>query len=442
MKRTLSLLLALVMVISMVPAVFAETTDDSEVDFDELLPCEHIEKTYTDNKDGTHTVTCPDCDEFEPINEEHTYTDGTCVCGAVEVIECPHTTTEVKIENEVASTWEKVGSYDEVTYCTECGEKISSVTKAALLNPFYNNSMSLKNNLTLVINIKKDTLDAEKLAAGEYYALVTRTDAEGVRHETEIPMSEWKEHTKNRMQIYFNKLAAKEMADDLEVVLYNSDKEQVSVALETSVAKHSLSEIEQYLDLGGYDKFVTLYVDMLNYGAAAQNNLGYNTGNLANSELTSQMQTYATQETTYLEEIDKSGFVAYQNTNMDLKNNIVMNLVFWNDSFGVDLSEVVAKVKYSHHSDAADVVNEKEIEFGEWTSKGTRKRCKLAIDWLVIADGNQVITVDFYDLDGNKLGTVSEALSAALGTFAEVQPDEELWPTLNKFMNSAYAALH
>ena len=81
MKRTLSLLLALVMVISMIPAVFAETTDDSEVDFEELL-CKHIKKKYTDNGDGTHTVTCPDCDEFEPINEKHTYTDGVCVCDA------------------------------------------------------------------------------------------------------------------------------------------------------------------------------------------------------------------------------------------------------------------------------------------------------------------------------------------------------------------------
>ena len=37
---------------------------------------------YTDNGDGTHTVTCANCSYSS--TEEHSYTDGTCVCGATE----------------------------------------------------------------------------------------------------------------------------------------------------------------------------------------------------------------------------------------------------------------------------------------------------------------------------------------------------------------------
>ncbi len=40
--------------------------------------------TYTDNGDGTHSATCANgCDGI--TNEAHTYVEGTCVCGAVEV---------------------------------------------------------------------------------------------------------------------------------------------------------------------------------------------------------------------------------------------------------------------------------------------------------------------------------------------------------------------
>ena len=38
--------------------------------------------TYVDNGDGTHTATCSVCNNT--VTEDHTFTDGTCVCGAVE----------------------------------------------------------------------------------------------------------------------------------------------------------------------------------------------------------------------------------------------------------------------------------------------------------------------------------------------------------------------
>ena len=40
-----------------------------------------------------------------------------------------HTAGEAVRENEVAATYEKEGSYDEVTYCADCGEELSRITK-------------------------------------------------------------------------------------------------------------------------------------------------------------------------------------------------------------------------------------------------------------------------------------------------------------------------
>lgn len=53
---------------------------------------------------------------------------GTTFTGYV-VIPCNHEETEVKTENEVAATCTAEGSYDEVTYCTLCGEELKRETK-------------------------------------------------------------------------------------------------------------------------------------------------------------------------------------------------------------------------------------------------------------------------------------------------------------------------
>ena len=50
-------------------------------------------------------------------------------------------------------------------------------------------------------------------------------------------------------------------------------------------------------------------------------------------------------------------------------------------------------------------------------------------------------TVEFF-ADGKLVGTVTESLTAALGVYVSVLPDQELWPAMVKFMNSSYEALH
>ena len=55
-----------------------------------------------------------------------------CDCGATETSIIPakgHTFSEPVRENEVAATCDKVGSYDEVVYCSVCGEEVSRVQK-------------------------------------------------------------------------------------------------------------------------------------------------------------------------------------------------------------------------------------------------------------------------------------------------------------------------
>lgn len=92
----------------------------------------------------------------------------------------------------------------------------------------------------------------------------------------------------------FNDIAAKEMNDTIYAVVYvKAGNEYVySNPLEYSVVKAA----KAVLDSGNYNtEFKTLAVDMLNYGASAQEYFAYRTGALANEELTNtQQNTYAT----------------------------------------------------------------------------------------------------------------------------------------------------
>ncbi|MGM9524517.1 MAG: InlB B-repeat-containing protein, partial [Faecousia sp.] len=66
--------------------IFSDAEGTNEINIAEtVVPATDHSYTYSDNGDGTHTATCSDCGNT--ITEAHTFVDGTCVCGAVEVTE-------------------------------------------------------------------------------------------------------------------------------------------------------------------------------------------------------------------------------------------------------------------------------------------------------------------------------------------------------------------
>ena len=346
----------------------------------------------------------------------------------------------------IESTNTQVGSYDEVTYCAECGAEISRESKAALLNPFYGMNFNLVSQIALQINITWDTLDAAQLVEGGYYAKFTKTYVNGTTLDTEIPFSEWvnRNDSKHRYRFEYNQFAAKEMCNKIQWALYNSAGEQVSVMYEFTLAEFMLSDIEKALDqytTKGMPEYVTLLVDMLNYGTAAQKYFKYNQDNYANAILPEGYQQYATQGVDYGAAYDNSGFAAYQTMQLNLESKIEMSFIFYKDAFGVPVDQVVANVTYTNRKGYVITKEVKGTDFVEHTSKNGRERCRLVLDWLAVDDDKQEVTVEFTDLQGNALGTVREAIQNLAGSWSEVLPDD-LYPAIVKFMNSAYAYFH
>lgn len=58
----------------------------TECGYDRSAPCDHTDRIYTNNGDGTHKVTCKACGAtlFEKQNHEFDPTTGACVCGATQ----------------------------------------------------------------------------------------------------------------------------------------------------------------------------------------------------------------------------------------------------------------------------------------------------------------------------------------------------------------------
>ena len=399
MKRTLSLLLALIMVVTMIPAVFA-VEDDPKIDFDEMLECEHKSINYTDNEDGTHTVTCPDCDEFEPINEEHTYTDGTCICGAVEVV----APTPLKF--------------------------VSSV------------SVDLGNTLAIKFIIDPD-LDDDKnleLIGTDNVAVISKLVDDVWTVVAEVPQENWEAYSKNRFTAGYDKIAAKEMVDEFKVVVLNSDGFPVSIEYTDSIRNYAMRAINTMSKNpsanASYATQLPMFVDILNYGAAAQVNFSsYKINDLANSQMTDAQKEFATD--TAVGENNKTGDGG---TQCSLEARIEMAFTFEKKDVTQDMYAVVT---YTSHTGKAFEEPILGANFGTYNGKW-----RIPVNGLSLADGDQMVTCKIYSAAKEELTSLTTSDSVN-GYWARVTSNEKAPANLKalgvaalKVSASAYAYFH
>ena len=193
--------------------------------------CQHSSH-YVNNGDGTHDYVCQLCGAVEIDNEAHYYledNDGACLCGAVEITE--------PVED-------------------------SNLTFGAQLY--------LENDLTMAFRVKEDKL--QKYDISTAYLLVERdvyaTGAKEAVVET-MTISEYKVEG-GRLIFSYPGIAAAQMNDAIRATFHIKDangQEYVSPVLNTSVATY----LDGLLSASASDtKMVTLIMDMLNYGTAAQ----------------------------------------------------------------------------------------------------------------------------------------------------------------------------
>ena len=252
------------------------------------------------------------------------------------------------------------------------------------------------------------------------YAVITKSYADGRADVTvTVPAADWgaENYGVDYHDAAFTNIAAKEMTDEITIVVYNADGVAISNPRTDSIRNYLLRNLENYDSA----ELRALVVDMLNYGAAAQENFGYNTDDLANKDLTAEQKAFgtATMKTCTDKRVKGANFLG---TGLELNNSIVLNMYF----NGLT-SDMTAKVTFTDHNNqpvTADAVIADGIVY---------------VDQIVVADARQLVTVTVYDANGSVYGTATDSLESCV---ARASASDTIYQAIMKFADSAYNYLH
>ena len=295
--------------------------------------------------------------------------------------------------------------------CTECGA----------LNPelFYIDvsRMILGNSLEFQFGVAKSNFtDLTGI-----YAVVEKSWANGTITTQTIPATQWGE-AGQYYAIVYNGLAAKEMADTFKVTIYSAAGNPLSYPKTDSVRAYVMRSID-----GQTAKGRTMLVDMLGYGAAAQQYFGYNTADLANNQLTDAQKAWGTATAAATTDNRNEG-ANYFGTRLVLQSSIQMQVAFT----GLD-ETMYAVYSYTNYSGKTQSVTVKGEDFIQ-----VNGMYGVELNKLVYADARQTVTVQIFSADGTLLSIVNDSIESYVNRSGA---DTPLYDSLIKFADSAKAYL-
>ncbi len=249
------------------------------------------------------------------------------------------------------------------------------------------------------------------------YAVVEKGDATKT-----IPASQWGT-VGPYYAIVYDGLAAKEMADDISVTIYDADGQAISNTKTDSVRSYVMRNVDNQTA-----KCQTMMVDMLNYGAAAQVNFNYNTADLANNQLTDTQKAWGTQTAAATSNNRIEG-TNYFGTRLVLEGSIQMQVAFK----GMNRT-MYAVYSYTDHFGNEQSVTVKGEDFIEVSGL-----FGVELSQLVYADARQLVTIRIYNAKGVLLSTVQDSIEGYVNRNGET---DSLYDALIKFTDSAKAYLH
>ena len=238
-----------------------------------------------------------------------------------------------------------------------------------------------------------------------------------------IPATEWETANIGGTNHYifgFSNIAAKQMADEITIVIYNADGEAISNEYVDSIQSYVMRNVDKK-----DAESKALMVDMLNYGAAAQVYYGYNAEDLANAQLSDTQKAYGTAELAEITDGRVKG-ANYLGTRLELGSSIGMQM-----NFAGTTADMYAIVEFTNHGDTeiSERVAPTEID-GVYL---------INITQIAVADGRIPVTVTVYNADGSVYGNATDSMASYI---ARMSNADALYECIMKFSDSAYAYLH
>ncbi len=341
-------------------------------------------KTWTSNGDGTHMAQtlCADCDEQ-------------------------------LVETELCA------DRDGDTCCDACGAVLKTITKVTVAG----SNMTLGNELEVNFMVTK-----KDLPEGDYTAYITQYKADGTTVVTELPMAKWTS-LGNVYHVMSAHITAKEMSDQLAIEVRDAEGNVYNEPYSTSVRDYAGRALAASSTTA---KVKIMMVDMVNYGASAQKQFGYATGDLANSALTAAQAALASAKVSCTNDQVK-GKNCY-GANLSLDDRIEMN-VFFSGLKNKTVSKMYAMVTFKDYKGKAHEVRVEGSEF----IKMTTDLYGVVVDDIVLADAKQMVTVTVYNADGTQYGSAADSVSSYVARAEANNADGSgLYSNILKFATSAY----
>jgi len=298
-------------------------------------------------------------------------------------------------------------------------------------------TMTLGNSLAMNF-----VIDTSKLDGDGHYAVITKEYADGSEVVVTVEQKDWIVYSGKLYYFTFNGVSAKEMTDDLYVEVYNKDGIKVTNTWTDSVRNYAMRGVNKELSvinnsatsasaLAASKEKLALYVDMLNYGSAAQVEFSnYHSDDMANNTLTDEAKEYATGELE-LESCQVKGN-GYAGTTLTLKSQIQLNFVF---NKSVVTTDMYAVVTYTNHYGNEKTLTISGEEFMEYSST----RWYIPVTGMSVADCFAPITLTIYSADGT---VVTSAVDSVESYVSRGGSTKEIYMAIMKFATSAYNSFH
>jgi len=446
-----------------IPAVDATCTEAGLTEGKKCSVCDAVLTEQEETPLAEHTPVF--MDEKLPTCTEPGYAADTLVCsvcGEILLTEgttpaTGHTPGDAVIKNEVKPDCTTGGSYDSVVYCaicdeeldretvttealghTEgepvidgrdtvvscsvCGEELSRVTTELIDADTFKTTMGLENALNVMFGVPVDALSDWT----GVYAKVVKEVAGSEPVTKIIPAEDWG-FISPYFAIEFSGVAGKEMADKFTLQLFDANNTAISTVKEDSVRDYALRAYENTTEAVRR----TMFIDMLNYGAAAQEYFKYNTDNLANAGLTEEQLAYATKtdDVTLSDCQVTEGSV--KGTTLDLGSRILIMV-------GVNGADETCYATYSY-TDHYGRLQEGRIEGEDFGDLGGVTAINM--DMQVLADARQPFTLEVWNAEDELVASVYDSLESYICR-ALAKYESDLFVAIMKFADAAYAMLH
>ena len=269
-------------------------------------------------------------------------------------------------------------------------------------------------------------LDASQLngTTGNYIVL-TRTYADGTTDTVKVPQSQWVSAGGSYIKVTYYDLAAKEMGDLITAVVYNADDQVISETRTDSIATYSMRMLGK-----ANDAQKTLYVDMLNYGAAAQLYFGYDAENLVNADLTEEQAGFASEAVEIADHRQSSG--CYFGSNLKLEREIYLQVAFQ----AAYAEGMYAVASFTNHYG--------DVEEQKLTVTENGNFVIVRVEGMAIADYRALVTCKLYSADGTELGCVIDSMESYVARKADSlnRNGADLGDAIMKLGASSYAYFH